>query len=155
MKFQAISIILFAAALVRNVESTGLRGSPDHKDTNELQQQRSLFDVNGMVCGEHSAKDGSIWCTFRVMPNIATTVDSCLKVSGSDLCLSADISMGSLSVPADVSNCIIRTRYGNYCFIDISSLTFHPFYFSILFSSPLMSSSRLRYRGTIALPFRL
>merc|ERR1712003_532913 len=77
----------------------------------DMPQRRALLEVDDMVCGEHGAKDGSIVCTFRAMPpsnpNTATIIHDCLKISGSDLCLAADISMESLIVPGESNNIIV------------------------------------------------
>ena len=108
MKLQAM--VLFAAA-ASNDEGTapdaGPRGRRNHSDEDELRQGRVLLEIDGMACEEHSAKDGFVVCTFRAMPpsnpNTAKTIHDCLKVSGSDLCLAADISMESRVVPGEAS----------------------------------------------------
>ena len=116
MKLQAM--ILFAAALshpfaamARNNDGatpdTRLRGRLNYNDKDELQQRRALLELNDMACVESSAQDGSIFCTFHAMTpfntNGGTIISECLKVSGSELCLAANISMESLVVPGDVS----------------------------------------------------
>jgi hypothetical protein len=106
------STILFAAALSTTMasDSTLLRGGSrrntnidsDNNNSNDKHQEvrRKLLQLGDMACEEDTVNDGSIVCSFRIVPPTNTIsgaiLDDCLSVSGTDLCLNADISIGPL-----------------------------------------------------------
>jgi len=96
---RAVLLLSTAATAVgstRNIVSKNEVASTSHEE----QEHRALLGLNEMECNESlESNDGSIVCTFRVLPPAADTsstnnpklIHDCLFTSGSNFCITTEI----------------------------------------------------------------